>query len=677
MGKPTHRGKRNHRKINNLKILTINVRGIKSKLDSLEKTLHTLGTHIAGITETHLARGETINIPGYEWRGKERNNKEGGGIGFLIRKVIINITEDIEDLNPQSETKWIKLKTKKPINIAIMYGQQENTPINQITTQFQELTTNTNRNQVNNEVIIMGDLNAKINIQTNKHTQETSRNGKLLEEFLKQTNTTATNTLPLHTGTWTRENRNNNNEKSVIDYILISNNLINKITESTTDDTSIFPIEGKHRTDHNIITTTINIQEQLISKTIKRWKKGSTQDWENYNKELKNIWDKTTPSDRTYNTLENAIIKSLESTVGSININANKKQKITNDAIKTAKRTRKSLKKEYEEACKNKTPRDINETKDKYKKSQLTTKEAIEAEINKRTKHNIDKLINQGGTNSNMFWAMRKRLMGKGNQEEYDTITEENVTITDPDQAKKHIADYFENLYQAREGEMSHAEWTKNIDNKIDQITNMKYEQTHQEITQSEINKNIKTIQRGKSTGPDRIPNEAIIEANQHNRNIIRTILNKIYNNEKIPDQWQEGEIIRFYKGKGKKGKCSNERGITLASNMGKLFERIINNRITKTVDITEAQAGGQKGKSTADHLLILNTIIKHHKSTHKNQDLHIAFLDVTKAYDKAWLNAILYALNKSGLKEKEWNLVKNINKKRKNQQPNSEKPDQ
>ena len=113
MGKPTHRGKRNHKKLNNLKILTINVRGIKSKLDSLEKTLHTLGTHIAGITETHLTRGETINIPGYEWRGKERNNKEGGGIGFLIRKDIINITEDIEDLNPQSETKWIKLKTKK------------------------------------------------------------------------------------------------------------------------------------------------------------------------------------------------------------------------------------------------------------------------------------------------------------------------------------------------------------------------------------------------------------------------------------------------------------------------------------------------------------------------------------------------------------------------------------
>ena len=147
----------------------------------------------------------------------------------------------------------------------------------------------------------------------------------------------------------------------------------------------------------------------------------------------------------------------------------------------------------------------------------------------------------------------------------------------------------------------------------------------------------------------------------QTTRKIITNILKDIYETEKIPDQWQEGEIIRFYKGKGKKGKCSNERGITLGSNMGKLFERIMNNRRTKTVKITDAQAGGQKGKATADHLLI--TIIKQHKKNNQKEDLHMAFLDVTKAYDKAWLNAILYALNRSGLTGKYLNIVTNINK--------------
>ena len=66
--------------------------------------------------------------------------------------------------------------------------------------------------------------------------------------------------------------------------------------------------------------------------------------------------------------------------------------------------------------------------------------------------------------------------------------------------------------------------------------------------------------------------------------------MNKVYDREVIPKQWQQGNIIRLYKGKGTKGKCSAERGITLASNTGKLFERLINNRIKKEIKTSEAQ---------------------------------------------------------------------------------------
>ena len=57
------------------------------------------------------------------------------------------------------------------------------------------------------------------------------------------------------------------------------------------------------------------------------------------------------------------------------------------------------------------------------------------------------------------------------------------------------------------------------------------------------------------------------------------------------------------------KGKCSNERGITLASNVGKMFERLINNRMVPRVDMTDAQAGGIKGRATVDHILVLKEI--------------------------------------------------------------------
>ena len=121
--------------------------------------------------------------------------------------------------------------------------------------------------------------------------------------------------------------------------------------------------------------------------------------------------------------------------------------------------------------------------------------------------------------------------------------------------------------------------------------------------------------------------------------------MNTIIQSQTIPHQWQEGEIIPIYKGKGKKGKCSNERGITLASNFGKLFERIINNRATEKVNMTDSQAGGRKGKATVDHLRTLQDLITHGRESKKT--VYVAFLDVTKAFDKAWLKAIMYVLHK------------------------------
>ena len=85
------------------------------------------------------------------------------------------------------------------------------------------------------------------------------------------------------------------------------------------------------------------------------------------------------------------------------------------------------------------------------------------------------------------------------------------------------------------------------------------------------------------------------IESNNTTRKIYLNIFNQIHEKEEIPEAWLHGQILRLYKAKGIKGKCSNERGITLASNVGKLYERIINERIKKVVHITEAQAGGKR----------------------------------------------------------------------------------
>ena len=157
--------------------------------------------------------------------------------------------------------------------------------------------------------------------------------------------------------------------------------------------------------------------------------------------------------------------------------------------------------------------------------------------------------------------------------------------------------------------------------------------QPEPKITIKEIKKATKHLKRKKSPGPDNIPNEIFIEANKETQNIYKNILNNILNDNKSPQQWQKGNIIRRYKGKGKKGKCSNERGIMLASNFGKLYERIINNRAEQKVNMSDAQAGGRRGsRATVDHIMIIKEAIQAQKTNKK--PIYITFLDITKAYD-------------------------------------------
>ncbi len=91
-------------------------------------------------------------------------------------------------------------------------------------------------------------------------------------------------------------------------------------------------------------------------------------------------------------------------------------------------------------------------------------------------------------------------------------------------------------------------------------------------------------------------------------------IINNIHRSEEIPETWLQAEIKRLYEWKAVKGKCSNERGITLASNFGNLYERIINARLKKIIKISWAQAGGIEGNATVDHLITLKEVIRHQR---------------------------------------------------------------
>ena len=87
-----------------------------------------------------------------------------------------------------------------------------------------------------------------------------------------------------------------------------------------------------------------------------------------------------------------------------------------------------------------------------------------------------------------------------------------------------------------------------------------------------------------------------------------------IWKEECVPMKWREGLIVSLFK-KGDKEDPGNYRGITLLSVVGKVFCKILNDRLVQYLDksskIHEGQAGFRAGRCCIDNIFTLNELIQ------------------------------------------------------------------
>ena len=103
-----------------------NARGIKLKVNSLKQILINKPSEIIALCGTHLKQNEKVNVPGYKWIGLNRNDKDGGGTGFLINSNIVKSCFVEPQTNDGIEimTVRLELKENKTITIYIYYGKE-------------------------------------------------------------------------------------------------------------------------------------------------------------------------------------------------------------------------------------------------------------------------------------------------------------------------------------------------------------------------------------------------------------------------------------------------------------------------------------------------------------------------------------------------------------------------
>ena len=108
--------------------------------------------------------------------------------------------------------------------------------------------------------------------------------------------------------------------------------------------------------------------------------------------------------------------------------------------------------------------------------------------------------------------------------------------------------------------------------------------------------------------------------------------------------------MVPLYKGKGDVHECSNFRGISLLSVVGKVHGRVLINRIRDKTEhvIVEVQGGFRRGRGCTDQIFIVRQIYE--KYLGKGKDVYFAFLDLEKAYDRVDRDAMWNVLRLYGL---------------------------
>ena len=155
-------------------------------------------------------------------------------------------------------------------------------------------------------------------------------------------------------------------------------------------------------------------------------------------------------------------------------------------------------------------------------------------------------------------------------------------------------------------------------------------------IKDEEIKNSISKLKNNKSSGLDSIRNEMI----KSGANILLPCLNKLFNlifsSGHYPSAWAKMYISPIFK-TGDNSNPDNYRGITITSNIRKLFNMVLNSRLDTFLGenriIDNVQIGFTKNARTSDHMFVMKSLTDKCINVTGGK-LYFCFVDFRKAFD-------------------------------------------
>jgi hypothetical protein len=169
--------------------------------------------------------------------------------------------------------------------------------------------------------------------------------------------------------------------------------------------------------------------------------------------------------------------------------------------------------------------------------------------------------------------------------------------------------------------------------------------------TQAEVERIIHALDISKANGPDLISARLIKSTGAVIGGTISRLFNLSFETGKVPKAWKEANITPVYK-KGERHIVTNYRPISLLSIVGKVQEKVVFKALYdfchKHMLLTWRNSGFKPKDSATNQLHIVTHQI--YNALEHGNDVNIAFLDISKAFDRVWHIGLLHKLRTLGV---------------------------
>ncbi|CAK1588831.1 unnamed protein product [Parnassius mnemosyne] len=618
-----------------LSLISFNIRGLRNNLPELKLFLKDREADFLLLQETNLKHTDNkgLSIKNYSLLRNDRHDRRGGGTAIYYKKTLHCSLIDTPQLtNMEATLCRISMTGHQSLVIASCYIPPKNLPLKD---DFEAILSQSN------SVIMFGDFNSK-------HTEWTCRtintNGRILRDITQSLDLTVFSPLGA-----THYPDNTDYNPDVLDFALLKGVSLNLRSIETLDDIG---------SDHRPVSLILGHQPPPIitTKTFTNWKgfKDSlakamdSHDSPNY---LSSDLDLDSPVkiDTAVESLSTLIKSSLKENERVVPVaNTNGLPLYISNILKAKKAA-------FRRAAKYPTP--------EYRHTANRLQRKLRSHLYEFRELQRSELMENISPSHTAYYQMARALRIDATTHT-PPLSRPDGTVAFEDDEK---AECFADSIAAQCSPSSQPVDPSHIQEVEDEVRRRNSPPTTSDpitVSNDEISSLIKGLKPKKSPGADGISNQALKYFPEQVLTLLAIIFNACFNLSYFPTSWKEAIVIGIPKPGKPLNLPSSHRPISLLKAMGKLFERVIQNRMRRHLFPTDGDPiviphqFGFRAKHSCPQQV--HRIVEYILSGFYPRRLKTiaVFFDIAKAFDRVWHEGLIFKLYRIGLSDRLVRLV-------------------